>query len=494
MPRRAACSSRILLWNDLHPLFGAFVPDDVSLSRQLYPGIVAVMLAAVGAAPLFRKADALLTPPSVNLGQARRLLVVMAVFAVPVAGALWYSFLPWFGNLRPDRLQAVAVSMVVWPILLRLLLTDRARAFWSRRRDPRFAFAILIPLCAFLVFGPFFAVRTEKFAKLGGRAVLVNPVGAALASWDGSRRLRYLERVSVFGFAGLGILAGFGLARVMRSRRGLAFGGAATALLLFDVMTPRVLAGWKPPEGTNPPWPRAYDVLAERPPGDILAEFPLPGPYHWNWETPYVLGTVRHGQRLLTGYTDRQCSHRFLLAHLDEERQYNVLYPAIAAAGTRYILIRAPLPDLPRRLPRRPPPPWKLIASFDGEELYEHPAPVTIWRDVTVLDDLEPHLEWNPRIGWKVVIKAPPHTPNFFLTRESTVRRFRWRHFRGDGAMSEETQIKPLPADMYNAHWIVGKPVGRYARIEIHDLDANRSFAAIDVPADAPDVADVSSP
>lgn len=438
--------------NPFHLLF----PYDASpLGRpdnNAYLGVIAVALAGLAVAPLFRRSGD--PPPAAGqaLAVLRRWLVLLTLAAIPTAFLVWNAYLTPIQNLRMDQVHSLAVGIVLWPLILRLLVTDTMRGFYRRHADERFVWVLLILLIFFLVGGSDFSILRDKATKLL-RAVALNPIGYAFSRLPGVDAMRSLPRTVVFLFVGLGVLAGLGLDAIQRKvKRPRALGLAMVCLLFLDVVPPWFVDGWNLNRQV-PEVRQAYRYLDQQPPGELFVELPMPdyrAPGGFGWQVPAVFSTLHHGQRLLSGYSGHATAHGFAYSKLYSARRFDEFFSALEAGGTRYIVSGKHRPGYPLADPPTPPPPWRLVWEQGDERVYGQPNPRVQMLGDHVFRHLKFRLPEGAKSSREVEAFLDLPAPAWFLTQHSRHLFLDWVFETGTGQAVKTSTRVFLQANLYS--------------------------------------------
>jgi hypothetical protein len=270
-------------------------------------GLVAVLLAIVSLRPYFDNASRLGTRSLTDIGVNSA--VLSSYLSAPVENWLWGWTSPMF---RGDELH-------LFPGVIAILLALAGLALAPRRTA--------------IIYGSILLLGMELSLGLNGRlySFLLDYVSPL-------QGLRAPARASIFAFAALAVLAGFGM-RALRLKR----------LEGRRLMTASVVVGALCIEfGSAPmrlqPAPRTpplYRFLAQLPQGAV-AEFPMPPPGGASaYNTLYMFSSIAHWYPLVNGYSG------FIPEHYQQTMRSMSGFPDSASLkrlreiGARYVIVHS---------------------------------------------------------------------------------------------------------------------------------------------------------
>jgi hypothetical protein len=389
-----------LVTPDINRLYGSFTQRWSLEELQLFPGILAVVLAGLGlwlaprAAPsLNQKKPPLVWRLSVGRVVSAVIILVLIVMAAVLA----------FGRVNVS--MRLATASLARPLLvLAVLLVARA---WLRRREGRVASAMVgqrgEPLGVYLVIGVL--ALLFSFGEQGPFPLLRDWV-------PGFASIRAVVRFHIFAMFALALFAAFGAAAVAARLKPHLRPVAMAALPLlalaeyasFPLPLERARTGREVPE--------VYRWLAKAGDArDTLVELPLPAPGQ-SWcgvECPRVYFSAFHWKPIVNGFSG------FSTPLYDELRQRWSGAPVaeclddIEELGLRGIVVHTNEDGAPQSTAllaalRAAPHRFRLVRQFPDVEVFEvlhpGPAPVVLAQDPSVTP--------LPRSGWSVTASVNP--------------------------------------------------------------------------------------
>jgi hypothetical protein len=310
----ARFSADVRAYGTAHPavhLWGEVADAYLKPEGELFPGLVAPLLALVGVAAFFPR-GVRGAPPKVP--RSRRVAIAAgAIVAAVQAAAIAVILIAgattvWIGPLRlsVSRLGRAVALLAVGAVTV-LAASPRARR-WLRdaTTDPRGTLLVVTMLMAAVVFswGP--------TIRLAGRAIGDGPYALLYEHVPGFDGLRVPARYWMVGLVFLGVLAGYGAQRCLRAfpRRTLVAilalavlaDGAAMPIPLNDVGRAASVATPARDIGLGPRAPDLIRDLARLPGGSVLVHFPfgaLPD------EIRYTAWSTVHWLPIVNGYSGK---------------------------------------------------------------------------------------------------------------------------------------------------------------------------------------------
>jgi hypothetical protein len=292
------------------PLWGRIVQAYPKPEGQLFPGVVMLALALLGLFTGRGSQHAELQDSLVQAGRGRRwvtgaLAVAIALHIAALGAALLYRRVTIDLGLlvvRVGNIDRVAVTIVVLAALL--LATSatartRARAYWTERG----VFVVALLIAAWLSLGP-----TPQ--SMGRPLDLTGAYGWLYDFVPGFDGVRVPARFGMVVTVMLAALGGFGAARLSRLRGGAVACVALVGLLLLESLAwPFVVNGATPPPGYHQPEarlypparsPAVYAAVADLPERAVVADLPLGQP---DFDIRAMYYSTVHWRRILNGYS-----------------------------------------------------------------------------------------------------------------------------------------------------------------------------------------------
>jgi hypothetical protein len=294
---------------------------------DLFPGLVALVLAAVGAAA-WRRERAGVTERRPVLVWTLRVAMLLHVAAAMVA--LLYRrvaidlgvFTLRIGNISQMVLRAVILAVII--AIVSPPARHRMAAFLRNRGF--FVFALLAAV--WLSLGP--APRS-----LGVPIELASPYGALQQYVPGFDGLRVPARLGMIGALMLAVLGGLGAAVIARGR----FAAPLLAIVGIAAMAESVILPL-PVERIAPPSraPVVYAAAGRTPPGAVIAELPLG---ETGADLTAMFYSLAHRRPILNGYSGFFPPHYALLtvALSDVPRHAGVALDALRAQGATHAIV-----------------------------------------------------------------------------------------------------------------------------------------------------------
>lgn len=303
-----------------HPVWGRLQAFPKA-EGQLFPGVAALVLAAIALWPVVGKSkDLPLRTPDLPLRERDLTLRETAGwrrYAAIAAGALACVHIALFVLVLAERRVALDLGVatlrandatqllfragVLGAALLALSAParERTRAFlW-----PHGAFLIALLAALWLSLGPLPTSMGRPLDLAAPYRVLYDVV----PGFDG---VRAPARFWMVGLLALSVLGGLGAARLVRSRTGAAVSAALALLCLVEArIDPFVVNGAGPVPGFNAPEPRLrqradapriYEAVAQQPPDAVLVELPLGLP---DFDLRAMYYSTFHWRKLVNGYS-----------------------------------------------------------------------------------------------------------------------------------------------------------------------------------------------
>jgi hypothetical protein len=389
-----------LVTPDINHIYGSLTQRWSLDELQLFPGLVAVVLAGLGIwlAPRALRPAPETKPPvfvRLSLGGVLGGAIVLAVVVIAAVVA--------FGHV--DVGVRITSGSVARPLLALALLL--AAYWWLRLREGRSRPGMVgvhgEPLGAYFLIGAL--ALLFSFGEHGMFPVLRDWV-------PGFASMRAVVRFHIFTMFALALFAAFGAAAVA-ARLKPRLRPAAMAVLPLLVLAE--YASFPLPlehARTGREVPEVYRWLAHAGKADdALAELPLPGPAQswWQMECPRVYFSAFHWKPLLNGFSG------FPVPLYDELRERWGSAPAAECLddfeelGLRAIVVHtdedgAPRPADVLAAVRAAPERFRLVRRFPNTEVFEvlHPGP----RPAPLAED--PSVTTLPRTGWSVSANVNP--------------------------------------------------------------------------------------
>lgn len=343
------------------PIWGGVINAFPKPEGDLFPGFVAVLLAAIGLCvwraagpPMAEPAPhrTTLVAPSVHRRDPRvtrgrwlpPLLMAGVVIhlTLAIAGLIYRRFVFDLGlfELRVSNLNQMLLRAAIFAAVL-LVVSPRARhRAGAFMRDRGFFLAALMA-AAWLSLGPVPQV-------LGRPVELAAPYAFFYDHVPGFDGVRVPARFAMVAALMLAVLGGFGAAVLARRRVGTAILTVLSVAFLAEALAmPFMVNVVSPTRGFNTPEPRVYrsarapnvyKVFAREAPDAVLAELPLG---ETDFDLRAVFYSTVHWRRLLNGYSGFFPPHygRLALALSDVPRFTDAAMDALRRYGTTHVLI-----------------------------------------------------------------------------------------------------------------------------------------------------------
>ena len=302
-----------------HPIWGglqAFPKPE----GQLFPGLAALLLAAIGIAFRWSGAseDAPLRKQDMPLRErtwgrvfrpARPVIAVLSIVAAAhivlfVAVLFGRRFAVDFGAgvLRISDATQLLIRAAI-AVALVLILSPRARAGVATFLWPRGAWLVAALIAVWLSLGP-------SPASMGRPLDLASPYRVLYDVVPGFDGVRAPARFWMVGLLAVSVLGGFAAARLAGRPAGRAVLAAAWLLCLAEArVSPFVVNGMSPVAGFNGPEarlrplgaaPSVYAAVARQPSATVLVELPLGQP---DFDLRAMYFSTLHWRKLVNGYS-----------------------------------------------------------------------------------------------------------------------------------------------------------------------------------------------
>jgi hypothetical protein len=340
------------------PLWGQRMRAFPKPEGELFPGLIPVLLAVIGAltwrgraaAPTAEEgiASAALASVAPTESRGRRFLafscgVASALYFVALLVTLLYRRVTldlWIVRVRmfdATRPLAIAVGFLALMCVLSPAARARVRAFLTARGF----FIVALAAAVWFSLGPL-------PQSLGRPLDLASPYGFLydhVPGWDGVRAPARFATIAVLM---LSVLAAFGAAWIDRLRLGRWVLPAAACLFLIESLAvPMEVNGVTPPEGFAAPVsriyrpgraPAIYKEIARQRPDAVVAELPLGQP---DYDLRAVYYSVTHWHPVLNGYSGFFPPHygQLITALSDVPRHPDVAIDVLRAAGAALVVV-----------------------------------------------------------------------------------------------------------------------------------------------------------
>ncbi len=351
--------------------------------NDLFPGLLPLAASGIAIAALVRQRWRATRGIPDRAPRLTRLLAGVGVVASALVGVLLVMGPVTLGGestvLRMrDADRPVAVVMLAAIGLL--VASRRLRAALAPSTDLRVPAALLVVVAVLLSLGP--------VPEAGGRGLGVEGLYAWLYEFvPGFDGLRAPARFAMVAYVFLTVLAGYGLARLDRLRRGALVMTTMGALFLVEATAAPIVLNQRmpvrgfarPPDRVEPASsaPPIYQALRNLPDGTVVAELPFGV---LAWEIRYVYYSTVHWHPLLNGYSGGYpVAYRDNLWYLQNPTELpDHAWETLRGSGTTHVVVhrRAYGRERSRSVIR-----WlnsrgaRHVGSFDGSELYELPRP-----------------------------------------------------------------------------------------------------------------------
>jgi hypothetical protein len=370
--------------HETNRVWGAWLQSVRRAENELFPGLLPVLAAALGAGALASRrwrATAALRAP----GRSRRVSLLFAAMAVAGAAGVLTFIVTGGVNLKIADMPIVRIRGIGRPLALLaaglcgvLLVSRRARAFCAWGTDLRVGAFVLLVLAVVLSWGPDPRADSASLGFQGPYQWLYDYV----SGFDG---LRVPARMAMVSYLFLSVMAGYGLASLDRLRHAPALMAAIGAVFLLEATGAPVAVGRTdgeegvatPPAEVHPAAsaPAVYAFLATLPHGTVVAELPFG---FTTWELRYVYYSAVHRQRLLNGYSGGfpAVFLRHVAALNRPLTRPDLAWLTLTGAGATHVVLHrdaflagedAPVASWLRGRGAR------LLRSFGRDELYELP-------------------------------------------------------------------------------------------------------------------------
>ena len=291
-----------------HPIWGAIAQSFPRPEGQLFPGIGALVLAAIGifwsgepeGSPLQKQ-----EPLRKHTWIVTLLTATVAVHLVLFVAVLFgrrFAFDIGGTTLRVSDATQMLLRAAIGGALV-LILSQRARARTVAFLWPRGVWLVALLAAMWLSFGP-------SPTSMGRPLDLAAPYRVLYDVVPGFDGVRAPSRFWMIGLLSLSVLGGFGAARLARRPAGRVLLGLAWLLCLAEArVAPFVVNGMSPVPGFNGPEPRlrqraeasaVYAAVGREPAGTVLAELPFGQP---DFDLRAMYYSTFHWRKLLNGYS-----------------------------------------------------------------------------------------------------------------------------------------------------------------------------------------------
>ena len=272
-----------------------FMPSQETSEWILYPGVVAVVLAAAGGA--------------VYLARYRR--EIRAEHKAVFAAADVFLFLLLLAGMQIHNPQQKPGELHwgFFPFVLAGLIAARfAWGRWKRRPDQVIPSTPSLALRFFLFSGIFaFLLSLGPIARLNDRPLFTGPYLLFYKFLPGFQGMRASSRFVVIMMLAMAVLAGWAVARLKPLIRGRAFRGGLVSLIgllvLADYAQRPITLAQVPVGDRIPP---IYESVKALPASAVLIELPMPllswTKEDWRNVLPMYY-SMRHGKRTANGYS-----------------------------------------------------------------------------------------------------------------------------------------------------------------------------------------------
>ena len=304
-----------------HPMWGRVMQALPRAEGQLFPGLGAVVLAALGLVPLWSGGSK--GPPlrKHNEGlplrtwgrvfRPGRPALVALLTAVAALHVLMFVAVLFGRRLALDvggvTLRASdATQLLVRAAIagaLALMFSPGARARLAAWLWPQGAWLVALLVAVWLSLGP-------SPTSMGRPLDLASPYRLLYDVVPGFDGVRAPSRFWMVGLLALSVLGGFGATRLAGQTAGRVVLGVVWLLCLADArVSPFVINGMSPVDGFNGPEPRlrtrdeapaVYAAVSREPPDTVLAELPLGQP---DFDLRAMYYSTFHWRKLVNGYS-----------------------------------------------------------------------------------------------------------------------------------------------------------------------------------------------
>lgn len=364
-------------------LWGGLLNSFRKPENDLFPGLLPLLAGALAVAALVRHRLRATRDIADRAPRLERLLAVVALLAMALVcvqlftGPLTISVEPVVLRMRDaDR----PVTVIMLAAIGLLVVSRRLRAALAPSTNLRLPATLFFFAAVVLSLGP--------TPEAGGRELGVNGPYIWLYTFvPGFDGLRVPARFAMIAYVFLVILAGYGLARLDRLRRGALVMTVIGALFLVEATAAPIVLNQRmpirgfgrPPDRVQPASsaPPIYQALRSLPEGTVVAELPFGV---LAWEIQYVYYSTVHWHRLLNGYSGGfPAAYRDSLWFLQNPTDLpDHSWEALRRSGATHVVVhrrafrRGQAHAVIRWLNSRG---ARHVGSFDGSELYELPRP-----------------------------------------------------------------------------------------------------------------------
>jgi hypothetical protein len=317
---------------------------------DLFPGVVALLLAAIGlvAGALRREGQLQTSNSHISDNPPRRWLPALLAIAcvahlvAAVAGLAYRRIVVdlWLFELQISNVNQMLLRAAVFGVLLLLVSPAARRGAGRIARGPGFYFIAMVA-AMWLSLGP--------SPQVQGRPVeIVAPYGWLYDMVPGFEGVRVPARLAMIVVLMLSVLGGLGAARLARWRRGrFALAVLSIAFLAESAVLPFTVNGVTATPGYNLPEPRVYrpqrapnvyKEFARQAPDGVLAELPL-GESDFDLRAVYY--STAHWRPLLNGYSGYYPPHygKLALAVSDVPRFPDAALEALRAHRATHVIV-----------------------------------------------------------------------------------------------------------------------------------------------------------
>jgi hypothetical protein len=330
-----------------HRLWGPIARAFPKREGELFPGLLPVILAAIGIIAALRDANVARvgeTPTRAPRWLPVLLTIVCVVFAALLGAVILFRRMSFYLGpieVRMSDANRLIVQMVAALVVL-LALSPRARASVTAfARDSSSFFLAALIASVWLSLGPV----PQSF---GRRVELAAPYLLLFEYVPGFDAVRVPARFGMVVALMLAVLAGFGAARIAKRRYGgfvLALAGAGFLVEAHGL--PFVVNGLSPVSGFNTPEarvyrparaPAVYHEAARLPRDAVILELPLGLP---DFDLRAVYYSTAHWRPLINGYSGFFPPHYPLLlsALTDITRHTELSWQALRATGATHVIL-----------------------------------------------------------------------------------------------------------------------------------------------------------
>jgi hypothetical protein len=333
--------------SDAQPLWGGIISAFPKPEGDLFPGFVAILLAAIGLCA-WRSAGPPVAEPAPHSATRRRwlppLLLAGAVvhLALAMAGLVYRRIVLDVGlfELRVSNINQMLLRAALFAVALLIVSPGsrhRLRAFMADRGF----FLVALIAAIWLSFGPVPQV-------LGRPVELAAPYAFLYEHVPGFDGVRVPARFGMVGALMLAILGGFGAAVLSRRRAGTAMLAAVSVVFLAEALVmPFKVNLVSPTRGFNTPEarvyrparaPNVYKVFAREAREAVLAELPIG---ETDFDLRAIFYSTVHWRPVLNGYSGFYPPHygRLALTLSDVPRFTDPAMQALRMYGVTHVLV-----------------------------------------------------------------------------------------------------------------------------------------------------------